>query len=136
MPLARIFVVACVLSVVDAFTLPLHQSPRPLVRYARSASEVNAEAVRLKVVLAKSTEGASFNFDCQKQLWLYRRCAATYTLVGDSVEIVAEGDKAKLEAFVKWIERATSGEPQGMSAESGDGGGLTSVDWTLSLIHI
>ena len=93
---------------------------------------MNAEAVRLKVVLAKSTAGASFNFDCQKQLWLYRRCAATYTLVGDSVEIVAEGDKAKLEAFVKWIERATSGEPQGMSAESGDGGGLTSVDWTTS----
>lgn len=95
----------------------------------RLAATATEEDVRLRVTLATQTAGRSFSFDVQKQVWLYRRCPARYSVDGSGVEIVAEGAKSKLEPFLKWLEKATSGEPQGMSAESGDGGGLSSVEW-------
>ena len=90
-------------------------------------SSGKTDVAQLRITLEKP--GRSLSFDCQKQLWLYRRCPATYTLDGEVVEIRAEGSRAKLEAFRAWIEKATSGEPQGTSAESGGGGGLASVEW-------
>eukprot|EP00629_Pelagomonadales_sp_RCC1024_P006443 CAMPEP_0119273388 /NCGR_PEP_ID=MMETSP1329-20130426/10180_1 /TAXON_ID=114041 /ORGANISM="Genus nov. species nov., Strain RCC1024" /LENGTH=253 /DNA_ID=CAMNT_0007273589 /DNA_START=119 /DNA_END=877 /DNA_ORIENTATION=- len=96
----------------------------------RAAAGLKAPAavdnVRFRATLAPSTAGRSLSFDCQKQLWLYRRVPARYTAGDAEVEIVAEGPRAKLEAFETWLKRATSESGGGERGEGGDGAGLTS----------
>jgi len=86
--------------------------------------------VRFTANLAASTAGASFSFDVQKQLWFFRRCPATYRLADGAVEIVAEGPRAKLETFERWLRKATTTTNSAGGGEAGDGAGLASVAWT------
>ena len=87
----------CALALSTAFA-PTRLRAAP-TRLAATATE---EDVRLRVTLATQTAGRSFSFDVQKQVWLYRRCPARYSVDGSGVEIVAEGAKSKLEPFLKW----------------------------------
>ena len=91
--------------------------PRP--RHVLHAAATDADAARLTATLASSTVGRSFNFECQKQCWFIRRLPGAYQVTADGVEIVAEGPRSKLEAFERWLVKATT-EPESFAAESGD----------------
>ena len=100
--------------------------PRP--RHVLHAAATDADAARLTATLASSTVGASFNFDCQKQCWFIRRLPGAYQVTADGVEIVAEGPRSKLEAFERWLVKATT-DTESFAAESGDGAGPKSVSY-------
>ena len=70
----------------------------------------------------------SFNFECQKQCWFIRRLPGAYQVTADGVEIVAEGPRSKLEAFERWLVKATT-DTESFAAESGDGAGPKSVSY-------
>ena len=72
--------------------------------------------------------GRSFNFECQKQCWFIRRLPGAYQVTADGVEIVAEGPRSKLEAFERWLVKATT-DTESFAAESGDGAGPKSVSY-------
>ena len=100
--------------------------PRP--RHVLHAATTDADAARLTATLASSTVGRSFNFECQKQCWFIRRLPGAYQVTADGVEIVAEGPRSKLEAFERWLVKATT-DTESFAAESGDGAGPKSVSY-------
>ena len=100
--------------------------PRP--RHVLHAATSDADAARLTATLASSTVGRSFNFECQKQCWFIRRLPGAYQVTADGVEIVAEGPRSKLEAFERWLVKATT-DTESFAAESGDGAGPRSVSY-------
>ena len=100
--------------------------PRP--RHVLHAATTDADAARLTATLASSTVGRSFNFECQKQCWFIRRLPGAYQVTADGVEIVAEGPRSKLEAFERWLVKATT-DTESFAAESGDGAGPRSVTY-------
>ena len=100
--------------------------PRP--RHVLHAAATDADAARLTATLASSTVGRSFNFECQKQCWFIRRLPGAYQVTADGVEIVAEGPRSKLEAFERWLVKATT-DTESFAAESGDGAGPKSVSY-------
>ena len=101
------------------------QPRRPHVLHAATS---DADAARLTATLASSTVGRSFNFECQKQCWFIRRLPGAYQVTADGVEIVAEGPRSKLEAFERWLVKATT-DTESFAAESGDGAGPKSVSY-------
>ena len=103
-------------------------SLRQPLHIASAANSADADAARLTATLAASTVGASFNFDCQKQCWFIRRLPGAYQVTADGVEIVAEGPRSKLEAFERWLVKATT-DTESFAAESGDGAGPKSVSY-------
>ena len=101
----------------------MHKLPNDHIASAASSADE-----RLTATLAASTVGASFNFDCQKQCWFIRRLPGAYQVTADGVEIVAEGPRSKLEAFERWLVKATT-DTESFAAESGDGAGPKSVSY-------
>ena len=79
----------------------------PLALRAGAGGE--AEKARLSASVGLAAVDPSFAFDVQKQLWFYRRCAATYAIDGGGATIVAEGPRAKLNTFAAWLDRACEG---------------------------
>ena len=103
-------------------------TPASLRQPLHIASAASSADERLTATLAASTVGASFNFDCQKQCWFIRRLPGAYQVTADGVEIVAEGPRSKLEAFERWLVKATT-DTESFAAESGDGAGPKSVSY-------
>ena len=126
-PLLRLLAVA--LASRSLAFAPLGRAARPRAR-ARGAAKAGDE--QLRVTLATTAAGSAFAYDVQKQLWLIRRCAATYSVAGGEVAIVAEGSRKKLEAFLKWATAATAADGPTFIAERGDGSGLRSVEWAAA----
>ena len=111
-----------------AASTPSSARRRSLGRGSLHAAATDADAARLTATLASSTVGRSFNFECQKQCWFIRRLPGAYQVTADGVEIVAEGPRSKLEAFERWLVKATT-DTESFAAESGDGAGPKSVSY-------
>ena len=65
----------------------------------RLAATATEEDVRLRVTLATQTAGRSFSFDVQKQVWLYRRCPARYSVDGSGDDLDAGAVNRRVESF-------------------------------------